>query len=194
MTQENLNLVRTPDGKASQGTRDLSQARLNVEEWEAIWPRCWRRIRLWRVPPRWNYLDWWNEARAEAALAACAAAFDFDPALGVPPAAFLYRRILAGVWTRYRQEWAYGRPLCVAHPLGEWPTADDSSSSGVNTAEVARLLGRLNAANRWLIQQLFWEGKTEAAVARDLGISQQAVSERRLGILRSLRPQASFIL
>ena len=68
-------------------------------------------------PPRWNPLDWWDEARAEASLAACAAALDYDPSRGVPRAAFLYERILAGVWTRYRQEWAYGRYL---RPRAPW--------------------------------------------------------------------------
>ena len=111
LTQESANRVGARKEKPSRRAGDLSQAWLSLDEWEAIWPRCWRRIHSWRVPPRWNPLDWWDEARAEAALAACAAALDFDPTLGVPRAAFLYQRILAGVWTRYRQEWAYGRHL-----------------------------------------------------------------------------------
>ena len=128
LTQESANGVGACKEKPSRGARDLSQARLSLDEWEAIWPRCWRRIHSWRVPPRWNPLDWWDEARAEAALAACAATLDFDPARGVPRAAFLYQRILAGVWTRYRQEWAYGRHLRAPRPLEEWPAPDDSSS------------------------------------------------------------------
>ena len=160
LTQESASGVGACKEKPSRGARDLSQARLSLDEWEAIWPRCWRRIHSWRVPPRWNPLDWWDEARAEASLAACAAALDFDPTLGVPRVAFLYQRILAGVWTRYRQEWAYGRHLRAPHPLEEWPGPDDSSSPGVDTAEVARLLGQLGARDRWLIRQLFWEGKT----------------------------------
>ena len=121
LTQEGPNLVGTQDRKASRGTRDLSQARLSVDDWEATWPRCWQRIRSWQVPPRWNLLDWWDEARAEAALAACVAALDFDPALGVPPAAFLYQRILASVWTRYRQERTYGRHLGARTPSKSGP-------------------------------------------------------------------------
>ncbi len=187
LTQEGANGVRACKGKPSRGARDLSQARLSLDEWEAIWPRCWRRIHSWRVPSRWNPLDWWDEARAEAALAACAGAREFDPTLGVPRAAYLYQRILVGVWTRYRQEWTYGRHLRALRPLDEWPASDDCSSPGDDTAEVARLLGQLAARDRWLIRQLFWEGKTQAAAGADLGISHQAVSQRKHQAMKSLR-------
>ena len=121
LTQEGANRVRARKEEPSLGTRDVTQARLSLDEWEAVWPRCWRRIHSWRVPPRWNPLDWWDEARAEASLAACAAALDYDPAHGVPRAAFLYQRILAGVWTSYRQEWAYGRHLRARAPSKSGP-------------------------------------------------------------------------
>jgi len=146
-----------------------------------------RRIHSWRVPPRWNPDDWRDEARAEAALAACAAAREFDPTLGVPRAAFLYQRILAGVWTRYRQEWAYGRHLRAPRPLDECPAAADSSSSTAEPDEVALLLGQLGARDRWLMRQLFWAETTETAAAAVLGISHQAVSQRKHHVLRDLR-------
>jgi len=194
LTQVSASRVRARREKPSQRAGDLSQARLSLDEWEAIWPRCWRRIHSWRVPPRWNPLDWWDEARAEAALAACAAARDFDPTRGVPRAAFLYQRIVAGVWTRYRQEWAYGRHLRAPRPLEEWPAPDDSCSPEVDTAELARFLGQLGERDRWLIRQLFWDGRTEAAVARDLGISQQGVYERRFQILRWLQTENGYFV
>ncbi len=153
LTQESANQVRTQKGKASRGTRDLSQARLSLDEWEAIWPGCWRRIRSWRVPPRWNRLDWWDEARAEAARAACAAALDYDPTLGVPRAAFLYQRILAGVWTRYRQVWAYGRHLRSPLSVEYWPAPAAPTSPAGDPEEVARLLDQLGGRDRWLIRQ-----------------------------------------
>jgi DNA-directed RNA polymerase specialized sigma24 family protein len=158
-----------------------------LDEWEAIWPECWRRIRSWRVPPRWNRLDWWDEARAEAALAACAAALDYDPTLGVPRAAFLYQRILAGVWTRYRQEWAYGRHLRSPLPVKDWPAPAAPISPAGDPEEVARLLGQLGARDRWLIRQLFWAETTETGVAAILGISHQAVSQCKHHALKNLR-------
>ncbi len=174
----------------------MSQTRqsLSAEEWKAIWPRCWRRIRSWRVPPRWNPLDWWEEARAEAALAACSAALDFDPTRGVPRPAFLYQRIVAGVWSLYRREWAYGRYLRGPRPLEEWSGSDVISPPRVDQIGVAQFLDWLGTRDRFLIWQLFWDGKTEKAVARKLGLSQQAVSARKLAALRFLRSVVRFVL
>jgi hypothetical protein len=187
LTQESANGVGARKEKLSWGARDLSQVRLSLDEWEAIWPRCWRRIHSWRVPPRWNPLDWWDEARAEAALAACAAALDYDPTRRVPRTAFLYKRILAGVWTRYRQEWAYDRHLRAPRPLEEWPSLDDSSSPAEDQEVVGRLLGQLGARDRWLIRRLFWDEATEATVAAVLGLSHQAASQRKHHVLKDLR-------
>lgn len=187
LTQESTSRIRSRVEEPSRVTRDVSQARLSQDEWWAIWPRCWRRIHSWRVPPRWNPRDWWDEARAEAALAACAAARDFDPTRGVPRTAFLYQRILAGVWTRYRQEWAYGQHLRAPRSLDGWPAPVDSSSSDADPEEFARLLGQLGARDLWLIRRLFWDGKTEDVVAAVLGISHQAVSQRKQHALKGLR-------
>ena len=57
----------------------------------------------------------------------------------------------------------------------------------MDTAEVARLLGQLGARDRWLIRQLFWAKTTEATVAAVLGISHQAVSQRKHHALKGLR-------
>jgi len=190
LTQESANRVQARTGKAFRGTSDVFQARLSLDEWEAIWPRCWRRIRSWQVPPRWNRLDWWDEARAEAALAACQADCVFDPGRGVPREAFLYQRILAMVWTRYRKEWGYGGHLRASLPIEDCPTPYDSYPPSDDPDEVPLLLGQLDESDRWLIRQLFWDGKTEAAVASDLGISQQAVSQRKSHALKVLQRRA----
>jgi hypothetical protein len=189
--QESTNRVQTRQRQPFQGAGELSQARLSLEEWEAIWRRCWRRIRSWRVPPRWNSLDWWDEARAEGALAACAAALEFDPTRGVPRASFLYQRTLAGVWTWHRQEWAYGRHLRAPRSLDDWPAAG-ASASGMDPVEVASCLDQLGIRDRWLIWQLFWAGTTEATLAAVLGISHQAVSQRKYHVLKRLRRGTSL--
>jgi DNA-directed RNA polymerase specialized sigma subunit len=48
-------------------------------------------------------------------------------------------------------------------------------------------LAKLAEQDRWLIERLFWEGQTEAEVAKEIGISQPAVSKRKCAILRELR-------
>ena len=86
LTQESANLNGARKEKPARGARDLSQSRLSLDEWEKIWPRCWRRIHSWRVLPRWNPLDWWDEARAEATLAGYTAALSsIPPAMSLAP-------------------------------------------------------------------------------------------------------------
>ena len=84
------------------------------------------------------------------------------------------------------------RPASPHRPLQERPAPDDSSAPHLETAEAARFLGKLSQRNRWFIRQLFWNGKTEADVAKNLGISQQAVCERKFHILRLLQPKGGF--
>src|ERR1700722_1736613 len=69
-------------------------APLSPADWPTLWARCWSRIRSWSVPPRWSCRDWWDEARAQGALAAHRAGAEFDARRGVPREAFLYRRVI----------------------------------------------------------------------------------------------------
>ena len=48
-------------------------------------------------------------------------------------------------------------------------------------------MSRLVNDDRRLLERLFWEGSTEVEVAGSMGISQQAVSKRKLKILAELR-------
>src|SRR5205814_4140325 len=90
-------------------TPSTAGSTLDPTAWPVLWARCWMRVRSWRVPPRWSAGDWWDEARAQGQAAACRAWREFDARRLVPLDAFLYRRVVDAVWTRYRQEWAYGR-------------------------------------------------------------------------------------
>ena len=194
LIQDSANAVLVRGRETIHGVRDTApaQGRLDLCEWDAIWGRCWHRIRTWRVPARWSPCDWRDEARAEGLLAACQADREFDLARGVPREAFLYRRIMARVWTRYRREWGYGRKLRAPHPIEECPAINDSPVAD-DSNEVRQLVGRLRERDRWLIQQLFWDGKTEATLAADLGISQQAVHQRKSHALRSLQRQVGLL-
>lgn len=48
-------------------------------------------------------------------------------------------------------------------------------------------VGRLSGQEREVIQQLYWDECTEAEVTRELGVSQQAVSEIKKRALEKLR-------
>jgi len=45
----------------------------------------------------------------------------------------------------------------------------------------------LPLADQWLVRQLFWNSTSEGNVARNLKITQQAVSKRKRKIIRKLR-------
>ncbi|MBX6315683.1 MAG: sigma-70 family RNA polymerase sigma factor [Isosphaeraceae bacterium] len=154
---------------------------------------CLRRIRWWRIPPGWSAEGWWEEARAEGIAAAWQALRDHDPTRGIPLGAFVYRRIWAGVRTRYRQEWAYGlhRNAGAAAEACEDGTGSPLSITRIREA-LPELLARLAEPDRRLIEHLFWDGWTEAEVAYELGLGQSAVSKRKRSILIELRRLASF--
>jgi RNA polymerase sigma factor (sigma-70 family) len=152
------------------------------------WSSCWHRFRAWRTPPRWSTRDWWDELRALVLAAACHALHDFDPALGQPLDPFVRNRIRARVLARYRQEWSYG---LHSAPQGEIASAEDPSPTADPTtsplAEVSDLLARLPEPDRRLLSDLILDGRTEAEVARELRISQPAVSKRKARILGRLQ-------
>jgi DNA-directed RNA polymerase specialized sigma24 family protein len=159
-----------------------------LEDWPRVWAACFRRIRNWQVPPRWSSRDWWEEARAQAAIAAWKAYQDYDPAQGLLPLeAFLHLRVLASVRTRYRQEWGYGLHHGSTTPATGLIASVDPSALVGDADLIGQLLESLKEGDRWLLRQLFWVGMPEDAVAQALGISRQAVNKRKMIILKSLR-------
>ena len=48
-------------------------------------------------------------------------------------------------------------------------------------------LARLTKSDLWLVEQLFLRGRTEATIAAETGITQQAVNKRKSMILLRLR-------
>jgi DNA-directed RNA polymerase specialized sigma24 family protein len=160
----------------------------SIPDWNAIWAGCARRFRSWRIPPRWSLGDWMEEIQAQGLAAAWQARCDYDPARGVPLGAFVRRRVLSGVLTRYRQEWAYAVRVGFEVPAAEeaGPPAATPDAPQVGDA-LQGPLTRLAEPDRWLIERLFWHGKTESDVASELGISQPAVNRRKRAIIHDLR-------
>ena len=166
----------------------LASSEPDSPEWLVI-SGCLKRIRSWRVPPRWSNQDWFEEMRAEATLTALQAARDFDPTRDVPWSAFLRRRIMEAALTRHRREWTYAirrASLAAWDEVGAVEGERHPSHEAIYE-RLQEALGRLPRTDAWLIESLFWEGKTEAGLGETLGISQQAVSKRKKGIFKRLR-------
>jgi DNA-directed RNA polymerase specialized sigma24 family protein len=147
------------------------------------------RIRTWRVPPRWSYSDWCDEARAQGEAAVCDGLRDFNPRRLVPLDAFLFHRVVQAVWTRYRQECSFGRRTRSGEAILDRPAAEGTKPDADTLARLEAALGSLDAVDRDLIRQLFWDDRCESDLAREWGVSRQAVSKRKQKILRELRRQ-----
>ena len=168
----------------SASSRQVGWAR-RLPQWAPVLESVFRRIRGWRVPPRWSVRDWSEELKALSLAAAWLALGDFDPTYGVPLDVFLRERILASALTRYRQEWTYSVRCTEEVQNGAMycsPCCDRPAYGSFGEA-----VARLAATDQWLIEQIFWHGKSEAEVSKHLGISQQAVNKRKKSALRALR-------
>jgi RNA polymerase sigma factor (sigma-70 family) len=171
------------------------EGRRGGDEWAALDPlllpvanSCLRRIFRWRVPPNWSISDWRYEMRAEAACAAWQAVRDYDPSCGVPFSAFAHQQILTSTLTRYRREWAYAfRVAQERNPEDSNSRQLDSAASAVFDAWPSHALEQLSKSDLWLIEQLFLKDRTEADIAKQIGVTQQAVSKRKWMILLRLR-------
>src|SRR5262249_32609051 len=92
-----------------------------------------------------------------------------------------YQRVLAAAWSYYRQEWSY---VYHCHGKGNAGSAPTGASGFGRTLEVlAEALVRLPQPDRSLLNGLFGERRTEAEIALQFGVSQQAVSKRKRAIL-----------
>jgi hypothetical protein len=172
--------------EASGEKRDLA----NDDELSAALRWAFRRIVSWRIPPNWSAHDWFDEVKAITAAACYQAKLDYDFERGVPLSAFLYQRALTGAWTRYRQEWAYA----LRFMQEDGNRCDEAAASSTRLPEVCPpddslryALLELPFADQWLVRQLFWNSVSEDKVARNLKITQQAVSKRKRKIIRRLR-------
>jgi RNA polymerase sigma factor (sigma-70 family) len=149
---------------------------------------CLQRIRRWRVPPNWSERDWLDQMQAQVASAAWEAERDYDPSRGIPLSVYAHRRAMASALTQYRREWTYSL-RCVSELVEaeRYRPVHAALDQSLDTGELLRMtIELLPQSDRWLIQQLFWQGRTQAEVARSLGISQPAVSKRKRAIIKKL--------
>ena len=157
-----------------------------------------KRTRSWRVPPNWSRGDWFEELVAVGTAAAWQAVCDFDPKQGVPLAGFGYCRMITRCLARYRKEWRYALHLVTSDSCEEETTAFKhaglaaSSKAKVNgphppNDDLRDAIGALPAEQRRLIEQLFWEERTETEVANTMNINQSTINRRKRTILKSLR-------
>jgi RNA polymerase sigma factor (sigma-70 family) len=148
------------------------------------------RARSWRTPPNWSFSDWRDEVLAVAISSAWQAKQDFDPSRGVTLAEFVSSRVSARALTRYRQEWrfALGVVMSDAEIIERLIDANPLTHSLQKPFEsLNRVLARLPAEERWLLNQIFWRRRTETEIAAELQISQPAVSKRKRAALLHLR-------
>ena len=152
--------------------------------------RAFSKVSSWRTPPHWSSCDWHAELRAILHSGAACASLDYDDTRGVPLRAHIYMRATAAAWTRYRQEWSYSRHSAAESDIGVESVAmpcerlqDDETVHDL----VAQALKQLAVEDQWLVQQLFWNGTRQKAVAVTLDVSQQEVSRRKARALRQLR-------
>jgi RNA polymerase sigma factor (sigma-70 family) len=168
--------------------------------WDETLALCLARAKRWRTPPNWSVPDWHDELFAHAAAAGCQAEAEFDPSRNVPFCAFAYQRIMARLLTRYRQEWSYGlrnlsadddAPQAASDPpaslTAKCPLCADRFDCAKCREPLLSAVASLSPEDRALLQELWWQEKTEAEVARRLGVSQQAVNKRKRSLLKNLR-------
>ena len=157
-----------------------------------------KRIRSWRVPPNWSRCDWLEELAAVGTAAAWQAVCDFDPDRGVPLAGFGYCRIISRCLARYRKEWRYAVHLVASDSREkesttfERPELNASFSAKLNEThpsnnDLRGAIGALPAKQRRLIEQLFWEERTETEVANTMNTNQSTINRSKRTILKSLR-------
>jgi RNA polymerase sigma factor (sigma-70 family) len=158
--------------------------------------------RQWRCPIHWDGKEWQKELDAIAQAAAFEACFYFDEQRGMTLETFVFWQVLTALRDFHRREWAY-----FAFHCGHLTKVSDEGEAGEGdeSAEVCEevategleqewrrclifwALERLSERERQVINRLYWDEWTEAEIAHELGISQQAVSKIKRKAIQKLR-------
>lgn len=168
--------------------------------------QCVRRVCHWPVPPNWTGAEWMREVAAHGDAAALEASCQYDATRGGEPAVFLMSRVMARLLTRYRQEWNFARRVTQ----WSWESDDEAALAAVHVEcpgdmrqTVMDAVNGLAETDRWIVVQMMWHDRDQGEIARELGISQPAVSKRYRNAVRQLRsvlpvragrPRASDVL
>jgi DNA-directed RNA polymerase specialized sigma24 family protein len=158
-----------------------------------------RRLQSWPIPPNWSPADWFEELSQIENIATSRASAAFDPSGRATLARFTYDHIIASALKAYRREWSYClHTVAITAPL----PGEDQSDGGADPlgrfeagdaddipAYVAlwEALAKLPTEHSDLVCQLFVQNRTEAEIARSLGISQRGVSKRKQAYIKELR-------
>jgi RNA polymerase sigma factor (sigma-70 family) len=192
---------RAPIGKHLEAKKNQDQLDILSERDETLGSAVQsglKRTRSWRVPPNWSRDDWLEELAAVATAAVWQALCDFDPELGVPLAAFGYCRIISRCLAHYRKEWRYALHLVASDSREEESTtfkhaglaaSSEAKANGPHPSndDLHGAMRALPAKQRRLIEQLFWEERTETEVANTMNINQSTINRRKQAILNGLR-------
>lgn len=155
-----------------------------------------RRVRFWHPPPNWSAKDWEEEIVDIGSAAAFEAVSEFDASRSIPVEAFVYYRVLARVLTCYRREWSFSSRF-QAPSMRREDNADTgfeasafdaaADSEPADYLDLREALTALPEPRRQVIIRIFWDGRSEKEIAVQLGISQRAVSKRKIAGLKQLR-------
>src|SRR5205809_6892551 len=157
-----------------------------------------KRIRSWHVPPNWSRGDWFEEVIAVGTAAAWQAVCEFDSELGVSLAGFGYCRMMTRCLARYRKEWRYALHLVASDSCEKetttfkhagWAASSAANGNGAHHSndDLRGAVGALLPEQRRLIEQLFWEERTETELANTMNINQSTINRRKKAILNGLR-------
>jgi RNA polymerase sigma factor (sigma-70 family) len=158
--------------------------------------------RQWRCPIHWDGNEWQKELDAIAQAAAFEACFYFDEQRGITLEIFVFWQVLTALRDFHRREWAYFAFHCghltKASDEGEVGEGDESAEVCEEVATegleqewrrylIFWSLERLSERERQVMKRLYWDEWTEAEIAHELGISQQAVSKIKRKAIQKLR-------
>ena len=161
---------------------------------------CVRRVLHWPVPPNWTGSEWTKEVAAHGEAAAHEACCRYDSSRSPDLGLFVMSRVMGRLLTRYRQEWNFARRVVQwnseseENPVETLATRPHTEAVYDMREAVTDAIKGLAEPDRWLVVQLFWNDRDQSEIARELGVSQPAISKRYRNIayqLRSALPSAT---